>query len=171
VNLSPFDFRFVWAQHALMSMTSPAEIRLGGTPHFRFSHDAEGTDVQRPFDWPSPADGQDLSRPDQLPPRLGWKVFSAEPIASPATVLYPSRRRSLTIEYLPAGFTETEAATPAWWGIWVNTGGWAGHRHFAIEPTTGRFDALDRCVHDRSAGTLPGSGRRDWAVRWTVGPA
>ena len=51
----------------------------------------------------------------------------------------------------------------------INTGGWAGHRHFAIEPTTGRFDQIDRAINDHSAGRVAPLGRREWAVRWEVG--
>ena len=58
---------------------------------------------------------------------------------------------------------------PAYWGIWINTGGWAGHRHFAVEPTTGRYDQLERAIHDESAGRVGPLGRRDWSVRWDVG--
>ena len=167
VNLAPFEFHFVWAMHALMSMTTPAELRFGegqggGRSRFRWSHDADGTDIQSPFDWPMAGEGLDLSRPDRLPTRQGWKVFSLDPIAGPATVRYPSRGRSLRIEYASGD------GLPAYWGTWINTGGWAGHRHFAVEPTTGRFDQLDRAVHDHSAGIVEPLGRRDWSVRWVV---
>ena len=171
INLAPFDFKFVWAQHALLAMNQDVELALKEKP-FRFSHDAGGTDIQRPFEWGGETgELASVRRPGSMPAGRGWKLFSTDPISAPATVSYPGRDRTLTIEYLPAGLTETEGPTPAYWGIWINTGGWAGHRHFAIEPTTGRYDPLDRAAADRSAGILPGSGRRDWAVRWTVGPA
>lgn len=169
INLAPFEFDFIWAQHALLAMT-PAEIDLSlGTDDkagraWRWSHDADGTDIQTPFTWPMAGEGLDLSRPDQLPARQGWKAFSLSPIDRPVTVRYPARRRLLRVEY------ESSDALPAYWGLWVNTGGWAGHRHFALEPGTGRYDHLDRAMTDHSAGRLPPSGRLDWSVRWTVGP-
>jgi hypothetical protein len=170
VNLAPFEFHFVWAMHALMAMTTPVELSLGGvdgagqgaSPAFRWSHDADGTDIQSPFDWPMAAEGVDLSRPDALPPRQGWKVFSAGEIAGPATVRYPSRSRSLRIHYASSD------GLPAHWGIWINTGGWAGHRHFAVEPTTGRFDQIDRAINDHSAGRVKPLARRDWSVKWEL---
>lgn len=169
VNLAPFEFHFVWAMHALLALTAPAEVRLGesdagATPgRFRWSHDADGTDIQSPFEWPMAAEGVDLSRPDTLPPKQGWKVFSTDQIAAPALVRYPARGRSLRIEY------QSSDELPAYWGLWVNTGGWAGHRHFAIEPTTGRFDQVDRAISDHSAGVVAPLGRRDWSVRLVVG--
>jgi hypothetical protein len=161
VNLAPFDFRFVWAAHGLMSLAAPVELDPGRGTEFRFSHDADGRERTETFQWPRASD-DDLSRPDALPPKRGWKVFSADPIAAPAVVRYPSRGRSVTIAY------ESEDQLPAYWGIWINTGGWAGHHHVAIEPTTGRFDQLDRAVRDNSAGTVGPLGRAGWTVRWTV---
>jgi hypothetical protein len=53
---------------------------------------------------------------------------------------------------------------PAYWGIWINTGGWGAHNHFAIEPTTGRYDQLDRAIKDHSAGKVDGMGQRTWSI-------
>jgi hypothetical protein len=161
-NLSPFDFRFVWAQHALMSMASPAGIEIGRL-NCRVDHDATGRDIQSPFTWPVTAEGDDLSDPDSLPSKRGWKIFALSPIDAPARVTYPSRERRLSIEY------SSSDGTAAYWGIWINTGGWAGHHHFAIEPTTGRFDELDRCARDNSAARVEASGKREWTTTWTVG--
>ena len=101
------------------------------------------------------------ANPAELPAKRGWKSYSIEPIAAAAVVRYPSRGRSLAIEY---GSLD---AVPAYWGLWMNTG-WAGHRCFAIEPTTGRFDEIDRAVKDGSAGRVAASGKVAWTVQWTV---
>ena len=166
VNLAPIAFRFVWAQHALLAMGGPAELRVEPGA-FRLSHDAKGTDIQRPFRWGGevPEGLQRLERPDALPAGGGWKIFGTEPISAPVVVGYPSREggRTLTVSYA------SEDGMPAYWGIWINTGGWAGHRHFAVEPTTGRYDQIDRAVQDDSAGKVEPLGRRDWSVRWVVG--
>lgn len=162
VNLAPFEFRFVWAQHALLAMNTPVELSLAER-RFRLSHDAKGHDIQRPFEWGDPNDElKSLGQPGQMPAGGGWKVFSLDTIASDAVVCYPERARRLTISY-------SAEDLPAFWGVWVNTGGWAGHQHFAVEPTTGRFDQLDRAIHDDSAGRVDALGRRDWTLQWTVG--
>ena len=166
-NLAPFPFRFVWAAHALMALPAnvPVEIELGGAVPFRSSHDAEGKETGgKPFAWPS-LNGHDLGRPGTLPAKQAWKVFSIGSIDGPADVRYPSRGRRVRMTY------ESEAGLPAYWGIWINTGGWAQHHHFAIEPTTGRFDQLDRAVRDGSAGKVNGGERISWSVRWEVGKA
>src|SRR5206468_2791713 len=55
-NVAPFEFHFVWAMHALLAMTVPAEIVFpdanAAARKFRWSHDADGTDIQSPFEWP-----------------------------------------------------------------------------------------------------------------------
>ena len=164
VNLAPFEFRFVWAMHALMAMNLPVELDLPGHPRFRFSHDATGHEIQQEFAWPiDEEDGANLAKPSELPPHEGWKVYSLLPITSPLTVRYPSRSRTLTIEY------KSDDGMAAHWGIWLNTGGWGSHRHFSIQPTTGRFDQIDRAIRDGAVGSIPAMGKRAWSVRLTLG--
>jgi hypothetical protein len=166
VNLAPFEFHFVWAMHALMAMNTAIEFYWKDRP-FRLSHDAKGTDIQRIFTFGEnePEELANLDHPGALPAGGGWKLFSLDPIGDPFKVGYPTREynRTLSISY------SAPDELPAYWGIWINTGGWAGHRHFAIEPTTGRFDQIDRAMNDRSAGRVAPLGRRDWSVRWEVG--
>jgi hypothetical protein len=162
VNLAPFEFRFVWSMHSLMSMLSPVQLDVPDAPKFRFSHDEVGMDHQQQFAWPVVSPGIDASDIAKLPDRRGWKLFSMDPISSPVKVRYPARDRSLTIEY------ESESLLPAYWGIWINTGGWAGNRSFTVEPTTGRFDQLDRSVGDGSAGRVGPAGKCEWSVKWTL---
>lgn len=161
INLAPFEFRFVWAMHALMTMTLPVRLQMAGPTEYRFDHDAAGNEVNRPFNWPE-LDDLDFSKPDQLPAKHAWKLFSLSPIVNPASILYPTRSRSLKLEY------ESQDSLQAYWGLWINTGGWAGHHHFAVEPNIGRFDEIGRAIRDRSAGRLPPSGRLAWSIRWTV---
>ena len=166
VNLAPFPFRFVWAMHALMALSpaAPAEIQLPRGMPMRISHDAQGRESDATFAWPSsqnpPLDFATLSR---LPQKQGWKLFSADRIDAPAIVRYPSRSRRVEIRF------RSEDDLPAYWGVWINTGGWAGHHHFAVEPTTGRFDQVDRAVKDDSAGTVGASAQVNWLVTWSLG--
>lgn len=160
-NLAPFDFHFVWSQHALLaSEHSPAVLEL---PRgiYRLSHDAQGKRIDSPFDWPTTPAGERLSHPSELPQKQGWKSFSNEPISSPAVVRYPTRGRTCTIEY------SSVDALPAYWGVWINTG-FGGQKQFSIEPTTGRFDELDRSFKDGSAGRVAASGKMSWSVQWSV---
>lgn len=160
-NLAPFDLHFVWAQHALMSLASDVELRLGPVP-CRISHDAQGQELGIRLDWPTSQEGLDFSQPMSLPARQGWKIFTNDPIREPFRIIYPSRTRQLVIDY------SSPDELPAYWGIWISTGGWMGHKHFAIEPTSGRYDQLDRSAKDGSAGRVAPSARREWVVRWTV---
>lgn len=162
INLSPFEFRFVWAQHALLSTLSPIELALPtGTP-FRGRWEAPGGSSPKRLAWPTGEAGEDFSRFTDLPAKRSWKLFTTDPITSAATVRYPSRGRQLTIEYA----SET---VPAYWGLWLNNGDWESHRHVAIEPTTGRCDAVDDAVRDGTAGRVEPGGRCDWRTVWTCG--
>jgi hypothetical protein len=162
VNNAPFPFRFVWAQHALMAMTQRVEFELPAGAPFRFSHDAAGRTFDQNFSWPKLASGEDVSRPAGLPPARGWKLFSLEPIRTPAIIRYPSRSRVVELEY------QSDDGLPAYWGVWIDTGGWGRHHHFAIEPTTGRFDQLDRATKDDSAGKIAESAQLNWTTTWRL---
>lgn len=166
INLSPFEFRFVWAQHALLSMVSPVQLDIAAGSAFRLSHDHAGNEFNQPFSWPKTADGDDLSQPAALPPKRGWKVYSSDPITSAAAVVYPNRGRKLSIEY-----SSDESGPTGYWGLWINTGGWESHKHVAIEATTGRYDHVDKAIKDASAGRVGPGGRVDWRTTWTVGSA
>lgn len=160
VNLAPFEFRFVWAQHALMSVESPVEFDLPMGAPMRWSH-SPSRDVQQPFDWPKVAADADLSRPAQLPVDGGWKVFSLDPISRPAVIHFPQRKRKLEISY----HSETVAA---YWGLWANTGAWNHQQHLAMEPTTGRYDQLDRAIADNSAARIPPLSTVEWVTEWNL---
>ena len=66
-NLAPFEFRFVWAMHALLSLVTPVQLDGGGHTEFRYSHDAQDKDVNRTFNWPQIAADESLARPNELP--------------------------------------------------------------------------------------------------------
>ena len=190
-NYSPFLFRFVWAMHPLFAMPAPVEIHLSDGQPMRLSHDAASHDINRLFNWPRNEEC-DFSRPDQLPPQRGWKLFSGDPITSPMIVRYPTRRRQLEISYASgspdaideddeastsasaskttAAAVESHTPVPAYWGLWINTGGWGRHRHFSIEPTTGRFDQIDRSEKDHSAGKVAPLGTVSWNVTLRAQP-
>src|ERR1700677_2873620 len=52
MNLAPFEFRFVWAMHSLMSLIQPVEIQVQ-QKSFRWSHDADGKRYDAGFSWPT----------------------------------------------------------------------------------------------------------------------
>lgn len=165
-NLAPFEFRFVWSMHAMLSLHQPVQLDFpDGTP-FRFSHGSDHVEDEQLFHWPVLREGESFAELASLPEKRAWKIFSMDPVQGPLTVRYPTRSRRLSISYQSQ---DQDVSLPAYWGMWVNTGGWSGQRYFSIEPTTGRHDWLDRSVHDGSAGRLGPSARQDWTVRWTLG--
>jgi hypothetical protein len=161
INLAPFEFRFVWSMHALMNFASPVHVELANQP-FQLSHDAAGMDHQQTFNWPLLKTDLNLSDLQSLPNRQRWKMFSVAPISSRVVLRYPARKRFVAIAY------SSKDDLAAYWGIWINSGGWSGNRNFAIQPTMGRFDQLDRSVTDGSAGRVGPGGRCEWSVRWMV---
>ena len=162
VNLAPFDFWFVWSMQALMSLESPVELKLERGIEFQTAGDDAPTDAGRTFAWPSAPDESDLSQPALLPASRAWKAVSTQPIEGPLVIRYPSRGRSVRLEF------STDDSLPAHCALWANTGGWLRHRHFCFAPITGRHEQLDRSIADRSAGKVGSLGKCDWQVKWTI---
>jgi hypothetical protein len=162
INVAPFPFHFVWAMHAMLAMEQPIELHPP-SGEYSFSHDAELKQIDQTFQWPVVAEGEDLSQPESLPPKRGWKSYSTFPIKSPAKIVYPGRGRQLQIQY------SSDKGPDAYWGIWVNTGGWASQRQVSIQPTIGRHDPLAAAIRDHSCGTVEPMGRADWSVKMSVG--
>lgn len=158
VNLAPFEFRFIWSLHALFSTTSPTLLDVPGEHVCTLRDDADTLDK---FTWPMLGDLH-LDEFGSLPPGRSWKTYTTRPIHAPARLTYPQRRRTLQVEYLTPD-------NPAYWGAWVNTGHWAGHRTVGIEVVTGKNDRLDRAITDNSAARVPASGKIEWSAKMTVG--
>ena len=162
-NLTPFPFHFVWAMHAMFAMEQPVELRPEPGA-YQWTHDHESKPIERPFDWPQVAEGEDLSRPATLPPKRGWKAYSQQPISQSASIRFLTRKRQVQIDY------GSEDGPQAHWGVWVDTGGWAAQRQCSIQPTIGRHDQLATAIRDGSCGSLDPSGVCEWSIRLTVGP-
>jgi hypothetical protein len=81
---------------------------------------------------------------------------------TPLSIRYPTRHRRATMEY------KSEDGMAAYWGLWINTGGWGTHRHFSIQPTTGRFDQIDRAIREGTVGLIASLGKRAWSVRLSL---
>jgi hypothetical protein len=166
-NLSPHEFRFVYAGHALLCMKLPIELQLPEGEPYRHSHGASGVPVDQAFEWPKLYEKnqlRDVSRPETLPGQDAWKLFGLRP-SNAATIHYPTRQRSLDIDFTPS------PAVNNYWGIWINTGAWNRHRHLAVEPTTGRYDTIEASIADDSAAKVLSHGQVEWTVKWTVRPA
>lgn len=162
VNLAPFPFCFVWALHPLLGMEKPVELKLpAGT--YRFSHDAEGRVFDFNFEWPCIQENEDLSHPNTLAAKCGWKAFSNDPIAAPGVVVYPERGRQLSFEY------GSKSDQRAYWGVWINTGGWAAQRQLSVQPTIGRHDHIAASIKDHSCGNVEPMGRCEWEMTVSVG--
>jgi hypothetical protein len=161
INLAPFPFHFVWAMHVMFAMDQPVELRPPGGG-YRWSHDAESKVMDREFQWPNVDSATDLSHPQTAPPKQGWKSFSNAPIQEKGSLIYPIRKRQVQIAY------DGDGAPAAYWGVWVNTGGWASHKQMAIQPTIGCHDQLAPAIKDHSCGTVDALGRAEWSATLSV---
>jgi hypothetical protein len=163
-NLAPFEFRYVWCMHALLSMAAPVLLTDPKGGEYRLSHDEAGRRIDIPYVWPVTPSGEDFSQPTSLPCKRAWKSYSASPIESTFALTYPTRNRRLTLEY------SSSDAQPAYWGLWIDSGAWGGKPVFSVEPTTGRYDEIDRSIKDDSAGRIGPFEKRQWSVQFTLSP-
>jgi len=153
VNLAPFPFYFVWMPHALLSTVSPLGVELG--PVEMLGESAERV-------WPLLENDLTFSQTDALPGGGIWKRHSVRSIQSPAIVDYPQRGRRLAVSY------SSDSKLPAYWTVWLNTGGSAGQNNAAVAPTIGRSPTIGGSIEDGTAGVAGPSEKVTWALSYEV---
>lgn len=146
-NLGDRTEAFIWAFHPLFNFEPGDRVEI---PASSARIDSQ---INTPFGsrgaaiaLPRPAPGIDLDRMDfGAHGPAAVKYFTDQIDAGRAALVRPGLGRRLVFE-----FDRTQLDTL---GVWINTGGWAGYRHVAIEPTNGAPDPLDvaaqwgRCRH------------------------
>lgn len=171
-NPSCFPMNFIWASHPLWLLDEDVELHL--PPQRRFvidwCSDAGLIDADRLIDWPNLPAGSstlDLSRPSQLPNGLAIKLFTVQ--GGMDRLPWSLHNRELRLEF------SCEGISPLYWGVWLNSSGWPASgtksRHFAIEPTTARHDALDRAVEHHCAAVLGAGQTLQWSSRLMISDA
>lgn len=90
----------------------------------------------------------------------------AKIFAFPITTAQASIRNARTQENLTFTWNPAENNTL---GIWQTTGGWHGHRHFALEPSNGSPDSLSDAARMNRCGRILPKGKTLWSVQIRVG--
>ena len=165
VNRGEQSLPFLWALHALFSVTPADTIKLANAQSIVATHfalDDRPFDGPHAFAWPGPDDKVPISL-DRVQPAS--RHMAAKLVASGI----PSR--SVTLghagEWLDIGWDEPLDDL----GIWLNYGGWpaAGElHHIALEPTSAPADHLGQAIAGNAKTIRPG-GRAAWRIRMTVG--
>lgn len=155
-NLKEEMSAFLWAWHPLFQIHPgdwiqlPEEVESLSVEVARNPDGGEGDF----WSWPGPFSGIRL---DQL--RLGTKDDSylkafVGPVKEGKVTLHsPARSESLEISWNP-----TELP---YLGLWICRGGWNGHQHLALEPTTAPADVLD----EASGTWVEANGVCNWSFR------
>lgn len=151
-NLGDHPLPFLWALHPLFRLEEDDHLILQDQP----------TQCQSPegkvYDWPSPQDGQDLSRADTgIAEPAAAKVFLG-PLQKGDAILQGTQSR-LHLKW-PADLFP-------WAGIWITRGAWKGLHHWAIEPTNAPFDHLDRIPPELLTPLEP-QETQDWALELEI---
>jgi len=155
VNLAPFPFYFVWMPHALLSTASPLSIELGPVEML-------GDGVEQV--WPQVAESLTFTQSNALPAGGIWKRFGVRAIQAPAIVGYSQRSRQLSISY------GSDSKVPAYWTVWLNTGGSAGQTNAAVTPTIGRGPTVASAVEEDAAGIIGPNDKLSWTFTLEVAP-
>jgi hypothetical protein len=137
-NTGPDEEAYIWAMHPLFSIEAGDRLEL--PPEVR---------TQLP-----PGNWTETLAPG--PPDEALKAFARVdgPISVGIQGIAPGR--SLSIAWNGRDHPVL--------GLWLTRGGWHGHHHLALEPTSSCHDALDEALQDGSAGLLPRKGTKKWSV-------
>lgn len=153
INLSPFDFPFLWTPQILLSVPSAIQTDL-----------PKNEVLQNGLCWPQLDAEYQFEEVNQLPPGRTWCVHFRQPIRHPVVIRYPERKRLLQIDF------GSDTGVNAFWRLAVNTGTPAGPKSVTLAPATGRSDQLADSFNDASAAVLAASGRSNWQIRLSMLP-
>jgi len=170
-NLSPFEFKYIWAAHPMLVATPETKIMLPGRPRIRTNwskHDRLGKLLYETT-WPVAAgpsgESIDLS---------GAK----SPTADQATKFFTTRleegwcglRDAKTGHFIRLSFPVEKIP---YVGVWINEGGWPSeqepHYHIALEPATGCPDSLAVAIERNEHACIKGLTEQTWSLTVTVG--
>lgn len=106
----------------------------------------------------------DMRNLSEVPEKQAYKFYLTDPVPTgEASILYPSQNMRFTLQWDETQFP--------FLGGWINTGGSAGSRCIALEPTNGFYDRLDRAIANNKVGRIAPGAEIFWQVRLTIAEA
>ncbi|KLU62437.1 hypothetical protein CEB3_c11710 [Peptococcaceae bacterium CEB3] len=167
-NLSPFDFKFIWALHPLFKVDEFTRIVLpesvkrvinvGNSP-LRLG--AYGSTHSWPITKHSSGEIYDMSR--ILPPGKGNydKYYVQGSVPEGRCALYNERSG------MEIGLTFSPEKVP-FLGMWINEGAYHAQYNVAPEPCTGAFDRVDIAAQWGAVSTIPAMDTYEWQIGMDV---
>jgi len=170
-NLSPFDFKYIWAAHSLFAVTPGTIIFLPGKPNIRtdFSkHERFGKHLYE-TSWPMAKESNgktvDLSIVKTQNFDHASKVFTTTLSEGWCGLHDPQ-----TGDFLKFSFPVKEIPFV---GMWINEGGWPFDDkpsfNVALEPCTGCPDNLATAIQRGEHGLIKGLQTKSWTLDITIG--
>jgi galactose mutarotase-like enzyme len=135
---------FLWAMHPLFALHKGDRLEL--TPEIR--HHLKGQSWVNSLTFPA------------------GKIACAKSFAGPLTEGWAAIVNDQTNDRLLLEWSPGENPIL---GLWLTRGGWNGHHHLALEPTSGAPDALDIAVNRwKRAGLIAAGETRTWRITLTL---
>lgn len=168
LNLSPYDFDFIWAGHLMLNAQEGAELLLpypdGSQATCVFCSDHSLARAGDKLQWPQTgiADGglAKLNVTGQFhPDGRTYKYYFDDAVpAGWCSYRYPDGAE-LTLSFDPK--------TVPYLGIWINEGSFKGYHNIAFEPCTGTFDDPGQSREHGQFSVLPANSK--YAFRMKIG--
>ncbi|MDD7593357.1 MAG: hypothetical protein PUJ57_03880 [Peptoniphilaceae bacterium] len=135
---------FLWALHDLCRYEPDAVLSWPEPATLMNAHGDEAFDF-------------DLHRMDDVPVDGAYKFYLTEPLSQgAASITYPTEGVRLSLYWDPKVIP--------YLGGWVNTGGSAGPKTIALEPTNGYYDSLARAIANQKVGQVGPGKEQTWTV-------
>lgn len=154
---------WLWSWHPLFRLPEYAALSSSGISDAWRYDNGSGVPTDAMWRWPEPFPGARLDRADLGGPGSSAKMFGVR----------TSRDACMTLQDTDAGRSLRVALVgPALRGVglWINTGGWNGYRHVAIEPTTAPVERpTDLDAGDERVTIAPRACQR-FGMRVELGP-
>ena len=170
-NLSPFEFKYLWAAHPLLTVGPGTRIILPGTPKIRidWSKNERLGKLLYETSWPQAKkpNGEVVDLDIVNPPEVSQATkFFTTALDQGWCALH----HAWTSNFLKFSFPPEKIR---YLGVWINEGGWPldGQPSYnvALEPCTGCPDKLDTAIQRNECACLEGRGENTWTLVISVG--
>lgn len=170
INLSNFDFEFLWAAHPLFNCSENTRILLpksvnkiiNTVPSKRLGEFGEI------HNWPltRTPDGQEYDMSEVSPEhsRLYEKYYVYGKVKEGWCALYDSKNGDVI------GLSFPVNKVP-YLGFWINEGGYGGQYNAALEPCIGALDRIDTAKQWNQVGIIEAKSEVDWFLNIVFGTA
>lgn len=147
-NLTEQDHYYLWAFHGLLNFNDKTELEFPTNGEIINVLDSTTYDF-------------DYKKLSEYPDKNSYKFYFVDEIDNGEVKIF-QRDKNLEIKY------NFSTDINKYLGVWVTKGGFKGEYNFAIEPSSGFYDSLERAFLNKKASKIDSKDEKNWELKIKV---